>query len=78
MQVALRTKIQELEAAEAEEKEMMRATKKTVRDVQKVLSSKELSLAEKLDIFQQKFIERVGSVFWYRMVERGEGFGVVR
>ena len=65
MQVALRTKIQELEAAEAEEKEMMRATKKTVRDVQKVLSSKELSLAEKLDIFQQKFIERVGSVFCY-------------
>lgn len=59
VQSALREKIQELEAAEAEEKEFAKAAKRAVRDVQKILSSKDHSTAEKLELIQQKFIDRV-------------------
>ena len=61
MQCALRTKIQELEAAEAEEKELTKGLKKAVREVQKLLSSKDHTIDEKLELFQQRFIERVST-----------------
>lgn len=61
MQAVLHAKIQELEEAEAEEKEMARAAKKATRAVQKILTGQDHSVAEKLELFQQKFIERVGS-----------------
>lgn len=59
VQSALRMKIQELEEVEAEEKEIAKMAKKAIRDVQKILSAKESTLAEKLELVQQKFIERV-------------------
>eukprot|EP00210_Caulerpa_lentillifera_P002460 g2358.t1 len=59
MQLALRSKISELETVEAEEKETLKATKKAVREVQRILSNKELSMGSKLDQFQQKYLQQV-------------------
>lgn len=59
MQVALRSKISELETVEAEEKETLKATKKAVREVQRILSNKDLSMETKLDQFQQKYLQQV-------------------
>jgi len=62
MQSALMSKIGELEAAEAEEREAAKNLKKAIRDIQKILTNKDLTAAEKLEQFQEKLIERVANL----------------
>lgn len=59
LQTALKSRIQELELAEAEEKEISKACKKVMREAQKFISNKEHTVAQKLEFLQQKFMDRV-------------------